>query len=166
MISENSAKYISKTAKKVFLNSQINAANIGHHNLLKFPKIFCIIINESEIRHHLKNNYENLNFLIKKFSKLVNAKFIVVTRGGKGCLLYDANKNIIFKSTSYANKVVDKIGAGDTLLALFSIFFQVSKDPELSLFLSSVGAGKKVENMANSKIIDKKTLLNIVKYLI
>lgn len=166
MISDNSAKYISKMAKKIFLNSQVNAANISHHNLLKFPKAFCIIINESEIRHHLRNSYEDLNSLIKKFSKLIKVKFIVTTRGSKGCLLYDVNKNKIFQSTSYANKVIDKIGAGDTLLALFSIFFHVSKDPELSLFLSSVGAGKKVENMANSKIIDKKTLLNTVKYLI
>jgi rfaE bifunctional protein nucleotidyltransferase chain/domain len=166
MISDNSAKYISKTEKKIFLNLQINAANISHHNLLKFPKAFCIIINESEIRHHLRNSYEDLNSLIKKFSKLVSVKFIVTTKGSKGCLLYDVNKNKIFQSTSYANKVIDKIGAGDTLLALFSIFFHVSKDPELSLFLSSVGAGKKVEYMANSKIIDKKTLLNIVKYLI
>lgn len=166
MISSHIAKFISRKVKKLYVTTQINAANILHHDLKKFPKTFCIVVNEAELRHHFRNKIDNLELLIKKYSTIINAQFIVVTRGAIGSILYDVKGDKIYGSASYAKKIVDKIGAGDTLLALFSIFFHISKDPQLSLFISSVGAGKNVENMANSKSIEKATLLKLVEHLV
>ena len=60
--------------------------------------------------------------------------------------------------------VVDKIGAGDALLALTSLCFKKNHDELLTLYLGSIAAAHVVENMSNSSSIDKGKILKIVSH--
>ena len=75
-----------------------------------FKKTGCTIINEGELRHEMRDKHTEIDLLIKKLSKIINTKFIVVTRGSRGSKLYDVRKNKIINSAAYATKVIDKIG--------------------------------------------------------
>ena len=46
---------ISKQSTFTSLNAQINAANISHHTMNNYRNINCTIINESELRHELRD---------------------------------------------------------------------------------------------------------------
>ena len=59
-ITEKIARKICNKSRFLVLNSQLNAANYGHHNIKKFNKSNCIIINESELRHELRDKVKNL----------------------------------------------------------------------------------------------------------
>ena len=48
-------------------------------------------------------------------------KYLIVTRGSEGAIILD-NKNKFTYSEAYARNVVDKTGAGDTLLSITSLF--------------------------------------------
>ena len=72
LISEHTAKIISKYSKYFSLNAQINAANIGHHTARKYKNIDCLIINEREIRYELRDKNSNLEHLMKKLSSFQN----------------------------------------------------------------------------------------------
>ena len=74
-------------------------------------------------------------------------------------------KKNFFNSAAYTKKVIDKIGAGDTLMSIFSIFIKVSNDPILSLFLASLSAAQSVENLGNSKNIISKNLLKSLTHI-
>ena len=166
LITEDIASLISKKSKFLVVNSQINAANIFHHNLNLFKKTTCTIINEGELRHEMRDKYTKIDLLIKKLSKIIKTNFIVVTRGAGGSTLFDVKKNKIMNSAAYATKVVDKIGTGDTLMAVFAILLKRTNDPELSLFLSSLAASHNVQFIGNSVTISPNLILKTLQHLI
>ena len=100
-----------------------------------FKKSTCTIINEGELRHEMRDKHSNIELLIKKLSKMINSKFFVVTRGSAGSKLFDVNKNEIINSAAYATKVVDKIGTGDTLMAVFAVLLKSTKIQNYLFFI-------------------------------
>lgn len=62
-----------------------------------------------------KEAIKHLNMLVG-----LGAKFAVASRGTKGCILYDGN-NVYYQSAVPTEKVVDTMGAGDSLITSFLI---------------------------------------------
>ncbi len=165
-ITEKIAKKICNKSRFLVLNSQLNAANYGHHNIKKFNKSNCIIINESELRHELRDKSQKLETLIPKMAKNLKAKFMVVTRGSEGVLLYDKYLKKFTSCPAFANNIVDKIGAGDSLMSLLAPLLKINLDKEVLLFLSSLAGAQSVESMGNSKKIDKTQILKSAQYIL
>ena len=92
MISEKFAKVICNSKKFTALNAQINAANLGYHGLQKYRNLDFIIINESELRHELRSRHENIKNLMIKLASEKNIKYLTVTSGKSGALLYQKKK--------------------------------------------------------------------------
>ena len=80
LINNRIANLISRKTKFLVVNSQINAANILHHNLNLFRNTTCTIINEGELRHEMRDKHSRLEQLMKNLSVNLKTKFIVVTR--------------------------------------------------------------------------------------
>ena len=166
MISKKIAKEICDKAKFLAVNAQINAANSSHHTLDKYFKLDVMIINESELRHELKDRLSSVESLIKTFVKNKKLKFVVVTSGSRGAMLYDVKKNKVATAPSFTDKVIDKIGAGDAMLSIFSLVLQKTLDPELSIFLGSLAAAQTVQTIGNSRSVDKNALLKTLQHLL
>ncbi len=166
LITDEIATLISNNAKFLVVNSQINAANILHHSLNMFKKTTCTIINEGELRHEMRDRHTDIELLIRKFSKSINSRYIVITRGSEGSKLFDTKQNKFINSAAYATKIIDKIGTGDTLMAIFAIFLKSTKKPELSLFISSLAASHNVQMMGNSLKISPNLILKTLQHLI
>ena len=58
--------YLQKFKKKLYLNTQINSFNRGFHTLSNYKSANCIVLNESELRHEMRDQTSNLDKLIKK----------------------------------------------------------------------------------------------------
>ena len=167
LISEKSAKIICKKSKFLALNAQVNAANIGYHTIRNYNNFDTLIINEKEIRHEMRDKINSVRTLMKNLSKEKNIKNLIVTRGGKGSILLNKQKNKFFYADAYATNIVDKIGAGDTMLSLIGPCLKSKIDFDTSLLISSLAAAQSVENYGNKTSIKKldilKTLENILK---
>jgi rfaE bifunctional protein kinase chain/domain/rfaE bifunctional protein nucleotidyltransferase chain/domain len=160
------AKMICNKYKNIFLNAQLNAANIGYHTLKNYNNFNTLIINESELRHEFKDRHSDVEILIKKLSSTIKLKNIVVTRGANGAICYSKKNKKFYYCPAFANKITDKVGAGDALLAIFSICLYSKINIELSLFIGCLAAASVVETMGNSYTINKITLLkNIESFL-
>jgi rfaE bifunctional protein kinase chain/domain/rfaE bifunctional protein nucleotidyltransferase chain/domain len=149
-ISRETAKRISKQSVFTSLNAQINAANIGYHTMNNYKNIDCAIINEAELRHELRDRESAVETLMKKLSKSLHIKNMIVTQGSGGATLYSAEDEIYHYCPAFAVKVVDKIGSGDAMLALLSCSIKNGFDPDLSLFVGSLAAAQSVETIGNS----------------
>ena len=68
LISKKSANLICKLSKYLALNAQINAANVGYHSMRNYKNVDCVIINEKEIRHELRDRNNKVEVLMKKLS--------------------------------------------------------------------------------------------------
>ena len=87
-ISRETAKHISNLSIFTSLNAQINAANVGYHTLNNYQNIDCVIINETELRHELRDRESDHEELMKELSKNLQSKNLVVTQGSGGATLF------------------------------------------------------------------------------
>ena len=158
-ISKETAKGIPKRSKFTSLNAQINAANIGYHTMKNYQDIVCAIINESELRHELQDRESSVESLMKDLAESLLIKKLIVTKGDDGAILFNLEKNQYFYCPAFATKVVDKIGAGDAMLALLSCSLKLGLSEDLSLYIGSLAAAQSVETIGNSVHVSKVKLL-------
>lgn len=158
------AKYLSRQ-KKATVNTQLNSANIGYHTIGKYKNSYCAVINEVELRHELKDRSGDIKILMKRISKLLNIKILIVTAGKQGSYAYYNNN--FFYCPAFATTAVDKIGSGDTFMAFFVLANRIfSNDIELSLFIASIATTQVLEGFANEKTVDLVTLLKSINYIL
>ncbi len=165
-LSRETAKQISKQSVFTSLNAQINAANIGYHTMNNYNNIDCAIINETELRHELRDRESDIETLMKQLTNNLLIKNMVVTQGTSGATLYSAEDEKYHNCPAFAEKVVDKIGAGDAMLALLSCLLKKGFDPDLSLFVGSLAAAQSVETIGNSVPVNKIKLLKTFSHAI
>ena len=117
---QKSANIICKNSKFLALNAQINAFNIGYHTIRNYKNFNTLIINEKEIRHEMRDKIIKVEILMKNLAKEKNINNLIVTKGETGSVLYNRDKNKYFYADAFAKKIVDKVGAGDTMLLIMS----------------------------------------------
>jgi len=164
-ISDKTAKIFSSTKKFFSLNAQINASNYGYHTLRKYNKIDNLIINETELRHEMRDKIGNLEKIAFKLIKNLKINKLIVTRGKNGAILIKKNGKSVY-CPAFANKVIDKVGAGDAMLAIISLCMKIKMPSDLALFLGSLAGATAVENIGNSKFINKNELLRQIQFSI
>ncbi len=165
-ISENLANKVSKINKFIALNAQVNASNYGYHSLEKYKKIDSLIINETELRHEMRDKLSDVFYLAKILKNKFKIKNLIVTRGRNGAFLIEYKKNKIINCPAFSDKVVDKVGAGDTMLAIISLCLKLKIPSDLSLFLGSLAGANSVESMGNSEILNKNNLLRKIEFIL
>jgi len=165
-ISQKVASHISSQSLFTTINAQINAANIGYHTMNNYNNVNCAIINESELRHELRDRYSSVETLMGKLVDKLLVDFLIVTRGSDGATLYDSTNKVYYNCPAFARKVVDKIGSGDAMLAIISCCLKSGMNPELSLFIGSLAAAQSVEVISNSIPVSKIQLLKTVEHLL
>jgi rfaE bifunctional protein kinase chain/domain/rfaE bifunctional protein nucleotidyltransferase chain/domain len=163
IITSKIAKHISNMDKFVSLNAQVNAANIGTHNIRKYNDIDCLIINANELRHEMRQRDGNIEDLAVKLKDSINAKYVSVTQGKDGAFLLSDKKGSTL-CPAFASQVVDKIGSGDALLSLLSVCLFSEIDEDLSLLIASIAAAQSVESIGNSVPINKINLLKTISH--
>ena len=166
LLTKKISQFLTKHSKYLVVNAQVNSSNISYHNLARYNKFNSLVINASELRQEMRSRDGNITHLSKALKKILKSNNILVTKGRDGAILIN-NKNKLFECPAFANNVIDKVGAGDTLLALFAIF-KASKNfnDEVSLFVASIAAGYSVQNLANELSINKKFILKSIEHLI
>ena len=165
VITPRIAKHISETDKFVSLNAQVNAANIGTHNIRKYNDVNCLIINETELRHEMRQRDGDIDKMAIALKDIISTKYIAVTQGRHGVFLVNDNKTPI-RCPGFATQVIDKIGSGDALLALLSVCLYSNFDEDLSLFIGSLAAAQSVETIGNSMPVSKAKLLKTTSHLL
>lgn len=166
-ISKKIAGTICKKSNFLALNAQVNASNIGYHTIANYKNFSTLIINEKEIRHEMRDKNSKTELLMKKLSVEKNIQNLVVTKGEKGSIMYHKNKNKFYYSAAFAHKVLDKVGAGDTMLALVAPCLKSKINVEVTLLIGALAAAQSVETIGNKHTIDKlkmiKTLESFLK---
>ena len=162
LISDKTAKLIVKKSKFVAVNTQLNSSNLGFHVISKYIGANFITINETEMRHELRNKTEHRLPLIKTLSKKLKSKYPHVTSGVMGSIIYNSTLKEIISCPAFASKVMDKVGTGDTMLAILAISLFKKFNIKLSMFLSALAAAQNIQYMANKIPINK---VNITRAL-
>jgi bifunctional ADP-heptose synthase (sugar kinase/adenylyltransferase) len=166
LISNKSANLISKLSKYLALNAQVNAANVGYHSMRNYKNVDCVIINEKEIRHELRDRNGAINNLMKRLSQEQNIRNLVVTHGTKGSNLYNKKNKKFILCDAYARTSIDKMGAGDAMLSIIALCLKCGLNRDLALLISSLAAAQSVMAIGNKETINKTKILKSLKNIL
>ena len=157
---------LKKNSKFISVNCQLNSTNRKKVNFDFIRNINLICINETELRTFVGNYHDDIEILAKKVLKKKNIKNMIVTRGKDG-IIFVNDKIKTIKCPAFADEIVDKVGAGDTIFFLSSLLLSNKTDIKLTLFISSIAASMNITGLFNSESIKKDELIkNIKNYLL
>ena len=157
---------ICSKSKFLALNAQSNSANIGYHTIQKYKNIDCVVMNEQELRHELRDKNNKVVPLAKKLAKLLNINNLVITSGSSGAFIYNSKTKEIFTCPAFASSVVDKVGAGDTMLSIIALLAKLKSHHLLTLFIGSLAGAISVEEVSNKVPLNKVKLFKYVEHII
>jgi len=166
LFSKKITNFLSKSKKFITLNAQVNAANVGYHTLRDYNNLTCIVINERELRHETRDRKSDIKKLIIAISKINRFKYILITRGAQGLVLYSKNDEKFYECPAFATNIVDKVGSGDVILATFSLCLKCDVDIDVALFISSMAAAQKIKTFANKEFILPDQLVKIFYHIL
>ncbi len=148
------------------VNTQANAGNRGFHTISKYRNFdyACIASHELALEtreNHIENLRESILFTLKN----LNGKQLVVTLGRSGCASGTADESYI-QVPSFAEKIVDRVGAGDVFFAITSLAAALGAPQEILALLGNVVGSLAVEIVGNKKSIDRQTVEKFITSLI
>ena len=148
---------IYSTKKFLAINAQVNSFSIGYHTITNYKKADLLLMNETEIRHELKDRDKELSNLdlIKKIQQRIKCKFIAITHGKKVRPYIQQKSKELVKVPAFARQVVDKVGAGDALFPILATCLKSKVPMDISLYIASISAAINSESYASKNILDK-----------
>ena len=144
--------------------AQKNSNNSVFHSLGHLKNFNLLCINEGELRSEVRDKKSDIDFIAKKFLKKNKLKFIVVTKGIDGAILFDHKLNK-YSCPSFNTKPVDKIGAGDSMLAILSILLKNKVNPLICLLIASLVSSRVVNNIGNTYSANKIEIERSLEFL-
>ena len=87
-------------------------------------------------------------------SERVQTKYLAVTRGTKGVMMYDAESKLFHQVPALSTRVIDRIGAGDAFLSLAGLCVAKKLDAKVAAFVGSVAAAMDVQIVCNREPIN------------
>ena len=157
------AETLTREGNHLALNVQANSLNWGFNTLRKWERANYIVVNEMELRLGQDQPYADISYLAAQLYEEWEAARGAVTLGHKGCLVNSGN--IVTHIPAFADKVVDRMGAGDAFLACTAPLAFLGAPAEVIGFVGNIAAAIKIGKLGNQPVT-RKELHSWVKTLI
>ena len=147
------------------VNTQTNAANQGFNSISKYSRANYLCLSEKELRLEVRNRSKDLRLIVAETAEKMSCTRMLVTRGREGCLCYHAREGF-FAVPPFTNRIVDRIGAGDALLAVTSLCAAQDAPMELIGFVGNAVGAQAVEIVGNRNVVSRGALLKQIDSLL
>ncbi|MCC7204265.1 MAG: adenylyltransferase/cytidyltransferase family protein [Phycisphaeraceae bacterium] len=156
---------ICQRSKLLVVNAQSNAGNQGYHSIGRYPRADWACLAENEIRLEARDRYGDLQPMAEHLADRLEAQGVIVTRGSKGSLLFGRSDGFV-EVPAVAGQVKDRMGAGDTLLAVASLCLAAGAPLEVVGLLGNAAGAEAVATIGHQRTIEKGALLKHVECLL
>jgi len=147
------------------INTQANAGNRGFHTLTRYPHADYVCIAEHEIRLEMRDLSGQLRPMMDFLVHKIDCSQFVVTSGKKGCLVRGEGGEFV-AVPAFAQRIVDRIGAGDAFLSVTALAAVLKVPDEILGFIGNVVGALAVEILGNRKSIDKSSVKKFIVSLL
>jgi rfaE bifunctional protein kinase chain/domain len=135
-------------------------------NILEFQAFDLITPNEREARFALGDQDSVVRPLALELHKKSNCKTLILKCGERGIITYRSHEEdyrAFFVVDSFAERVVDAVGAGDALLAYATLAQVVSGSDVIAAILGNMAAGVECEHDGNWPVTPEHVLKKVDK---
>ena len=166
MIHQKVVDLLCEKARFLAINTQMNAGNQGFHAYSKYHRADLICVSENELRLEARSRTMPVDDLILRAADKTRCDRIIITQGEKGCTCWSRAEGF-FHIPAFTGKVVDRTGAGDTVLSVVSLCAALGLPIEMTGFLGNVAGAQAVATVCNKKCLNKvefsKSVVSLLK---
>jgi sugar/nucleoside kinase (ribokinase family) len=165
-ISSSMLRIMTQSAPFLAVMTQANAGNRGFNTASKYPRADYLCISEHELRLESRDSNGPLKPMMHALAQKMGCTKLAVTRGRKGCFIWDRDDRIA-DAPSLAANVLDRVGAGDAFLAVTSMAARQGVPADIMCFIGNVAGGLIAQTIGNMKYVDpmemKKWIVSMMK---
>ncbi|MHB1141711.1 MAG: PfkB family carbohydrate kinase [Sulfuricaulis sp.] len=153
-------------SKYLAVNTQVNSGNRGFHVIHRYARADFASLNEPEVRLASHNRHDPIESVARDVGDRVRARHFAVTRGTKGVIMLDRDKEMVHTVPALSTKVIDRIGAGDAFLSLAGVCLGGGLPSEVAAFIGSAAAALDVQIVCNREPVSPVSLNKYVTTLL
>jgi cytidyltransferase-like protein len=153
--------------KNIFLaiNAQANAGNRGFNSILKYESASLLSFNGQELQIEFKNKHLNYVEVVPNIMDQKNSKYAILTLGAEGLIVFGENSSYEH-IPALATKIVDKVGAGDSVLAISSMLACVGAPLKIIGFIASIVASAEISRIGHESPLSINNLKKHIKSIL
>ena len=164
LISKEFANELSELDIFLAVNTQSNAGNRGYNTITKYPRANFISLNGSEMQLELRDKNPNYEIVVPQYMNRLSAQYAVVTLGSKGMMVFSSDARTLIPALG--SVIVDKVGAGDSVLAIGSILARIDTPIEIIALICSIVAAHEISQLGHQSSLRISDIKKSVKGLI
>lgn len=165
MLGPEAIKILTQKSKFLAINTQANAGNRGFNTVSKYPRADFVCVSENEIRLDARSRRSDIREIVYHTSSKLDCQNILVTRGAGGCLAY-SEKDGFFDVPAVAIQTVDRMGAGDAVFSLASIYVAQNAPIDMVGFVGNVIGAEAVSIVGHRTSIEHLPLFRHIETLL
>ncbi len=157
MISDGLIKTLMDSGISISVNAQINAGNRGFNPISRYKGAKRIFINGTELQIEARTKSQDHAEIAEYLAPELECEELFVTQGAMGILYWSKNSGIALAPGLNPN-IVDRVGAGDALLATVVALRSANVPIDVSCFYGNLAGAVLVGSTGNSIHISKHLL--------
>ena len=147
------------------VNTQTNAANQGYNTVSKYHRADYICLSEKELRLEARSRCKDLRILMAETAERMSCARMLITQGQRGCLCYQKGAGF-FEIPPFTMRIVDRVGAGDALLAVSALCAAQGAPMEVVGFIGNAVGAQAVEIVGNRTVVGGPELSRQIRALL
>lgn len=165
MLNEETIKLVCNQAPWLALNVQCNAGNRGLNHVSKYPSADYTCVAGHELDIEIRQRELTINERVKLLSRRIQCPRFTITTGKRGTLHYDCATGF-HETPAFAAKVVDRVGAGDGVLAVTSLLVKLGAPWDIVGLIGNAAGGMCVAELGNRTPLAKVPLSRYIVSLL
>ncbi|OGT36642.1 MAG: hypothetical protein A3F11_11560 [Gammaproteobacteria bacterium RIFCSPHIGHO2_12_FULL_37_14] len=165
LLDDKSIGYLTKNAKFLAVNTQANAGNNGFNFISKYDRADYVVIASRELQLNFRQKHLSLHEQMKRLMQEHDYQCAMVTSGKSGADICKKGETIV-NVPAFTTNIVDRIGAGDAVLSISSLFAYQNSPSDLIAFIGNIAGTQAVNIMGNKNAIARVGFLKNIQHLL
>jgi rfaE bifunctional protein nucleotidyltransferase chain/domain len=159
LIADSTIDILTKKARFLAINAQINAGNNGFNLITKYARADYICLDVPEARMAVQDKASAVETVCGELlPSQIDCPNIIVTHGKQGCFAHKRGYNGVFHIPALTQQVVDTVGAGDAFLAVTAPMIAVGGEIDLVGFIGNIAGAVKVGIVGHRNFVEKSVM--------
>ena len=152
---------LSKKSKFLVVNTQTNAGNFGFNSISKYPRADYVCLAGHEMELEIRRKHASQKEKLQEMAEAIDCPRFTTTLGRQGTIHYEKGSGFI-EAPALASKVVDRVGAGDAVLAITGMLVAAGTPWEIIALVSNAAGAEIVGELGNRRSLSK---IGLAKHL-
>lgn len=165
LLDEKSIECVISRAKFLAVNTQANAGNHGFNCISKYKKANYVSLASRELQLNYRQKHLSISEQMKRLISEYDYGGVMITGGKDGVHICRVGESSV-TVPAFATSVIDRVGAGDAVLALSSLFAYQNAPSELIGFIGNLAGSEAVNIMGNKSAINRVGFIKHIAHLL